>query len=200
LAAAPPQTLTPEQQRNLQSATVELVASELTSAERPESHLNLSVLYAQQGQLDAAQSELETALRIDPHFVPALVNLADLYRVRNRDADGERFLLQAMAAAPAAAEPIHALGLLRVRQGRLKEATELFGKAAQMLPNARNLYVYGVALQSNGDVDQATAVLERAHAQHPADRDILVALVDLERQRGNVDASVRYAQKLDQLR
>ena len=62
------------------------------------------------------------------------------------------------------------------------------------------MYVYGVALQSSGDVGQAISVLERAHALHPSDRDILAALVDLERQRGDADASLRYARKLEQLR
>jgi predicted CXXCH cytochrome family protein len=198
LIAVPPQAL-PADRQNLHKATAEFIAAEMASADRPESHLNLSVVYAQQGQLDAAQAELETALRLDPRFVPALINLADLYRVRNRDAQGERFLQQAIAAAPQAGEPLHALGLLRVRQGRMQEATELLGQAAQLLPDARYAYVYGVALQSTGHGEQAVAVLERAHTQHPTDRDILVALIDLQRQRGDLAAALQYADALVRL-
>jgi tetratricopeptide (TPR) repeat protein len=200
LAATPQSLSSPDQQRALQTGIAELIASELASAERPESHLNLSVLYLEQGRLDAAETELGVALRLDPNFVPALVNVADLYRLQNRDAEGERFLRRAIAAAPEAAEPVHALGLLRTRQQRIKEATELLGKAAELQPgNARYAYVYGVALQATGAMDRAIAVLEGAHALHPADRDIIVALIDMQRQRGDSSAALKYADELVRL-
>ena len=43
--------------------------------------------------------------------------------------------------------------------------------------NARYAYVYAVALNSTGAQGDALALLEQAHRQHPADRDVLTVLV-----------------------
>ena len=109
----------------------ELIASEMVSAERPESHMNLALLYAQMGRTTEAESELQTALRLDPKFVPAMVNLADLYRAQQRDEEGQRWLEKAIAVMPNAAEPIHALGLLKIRQKQYPEALSAAGQSSQ---------------------------------------------------------------------
>src|SRR5262249_17379615 len=155
----------------------ELVQSELVNADRPEAHLNLANLYGRLGRPADAESELRTALWLDPAFIPALVNLADLLRTQGRDADGERFLEQALGVAPEHAEALHALALLRVRQNRLPEAIDLLRRAARARPDTpRFAYVYAVALHDSGRAREAVTVLEDAHRQRPADRDILAAL------------------------
>jgi predicted CXXCH cytochrome family protein len=118
LADAPRHTLSPEQQADLDRALAELVASETVNADRPEAHMNLANLYARLSRPADSESALRTALAIDPRFVPAMVNLADLLRPQGGDAEGERLLQQALRIAPDSAEALHALGLLRVRQGR----------------------------------------------------------------------------------
>ncbi len=80
LAGTPPDLLQDAQKAALERAVSELIASEMVSAERPENHMNLALLYVQMGRTGEAESELQTALRLDPKFVPAMVNLADLYR------------------------------------------------------------------------------------------------------------------------
>ena len=90
------------------------------------------------------------------------------------------------AVAPNAAEPIHALGLLKARLGRQQEALDLFAKAAQLQPDTtRYAYVYGVALHSYGQVEKAIAVLKKAHDARPADRDVLMALIAFQRDKGD---------------
>jgi len=74
--------LTPEQQTALVKATAELVAAEMVDADRPETHLNLGLLELRRRELAGAEAEYRTALRLNPDFVPALVNLADLDRGR----------------------------------------------------------------------------------------------------------------------
>jgi Flp pilus assembly protein TadD len=103
-----------------------------------------------------------------------MVNLADLYRMQSRDDEGERWLERAVAAAPDAAEPVHALGLLKVRRKQYPEALALLAKAAALQPgNARYNYVYAVALHSSGQVDRSIAILQQAHERCPADREVL---------------------------
>jgi tetratricopeptide (TPR) repeat protein len=200
LAGTPPDKLKDAQRTALDRATAELIASEMASAERPESHMNLALLYAQMGRPNDAESELQTALRLDPKFVPAMVNLADLYRAQHRDDEGQRLLEKAMAAEPNAAEPIYALGLLKVRLKQYPEALTLLAKAASLQPNNNQYsYVYAVALNSGGHPDGAIAVLQQAHQRRPADRQVLEALALFERDRGNLPAAITYAQQLVEL-
>ena len=200
LAGTPPQLLQDAQKTALDRAISELIASEMATAERPENHMNLSLLYAQMGREDDAKNELNTALRLDPKFIPAMVNLADLYRAQGRDADAEQWLEKAIALAPNSADAIHALGLLKVRQKQYPEGLALLGRAAVMQPgNIRYSYVYAVALNSSGQAAKAMALLEQVHKQRPADRDSLSALVAFERDAGNLQSAITYAEQLVQL-
>jgi Flp pilus assembly protein TadD len=147
--------------------------------------MNLGWLHVQRGELKEAEAEYAAARRLDPSFTPAAVNLADVYRTQERDADGERVLREALAEAPRDSHVHHALGLLLLRRSRLPEALEHLGQAAASDPaNARHAYVYGLALRSAGRTTEAAGVLARALRRHPADRDLLLALADLERGRG----------------
>jgi len=200
LAGTPPELLQDSQKAALDRATAELIASEMASAERPENHMNLALLYAQMGRTSDAESELQTALRLDPKFVPAMVNLADLYRTQHRDDEGQQWLQKAIAAAPTAAEPVYALGLLKIRQKQYPEAMSLLAKAASLQPNnTQYSYVYAVALNSAGHSDGAITVLEQAHQKRPADQQVLSALIAFERDKGNLPAAIQYAQQLVQL-
>jgi Flp pilus assembly protein TadD len=62
---------------------------------------------------DEAEAEYRTALRLDPAFVPALVNLADLDGARGMDQQGE-LLRKAMSIEQNNADVQHSLGLLLV--------------------------------------------------------------------------------------
>jgi tetratricopeptide (TPR) repeat protein len=200
LAGTPPNLLQAPQKDVLDQALSELIASELATAERPENHVNLSLLYLQMGRVADAEAELHTALRLDPNNIPAMTNLADLCRVQQRDDEGQRWLEKAIALAPAAAEPIHALGLLEVRQKNYQLALTLLAKAASLQPgNTRYSYVYAIALQSSGQPDQAIKILQQTHKTRPADREVLFALISLERDKGDAPAAKIYAQQLVQL-
>src|SRR2546422_1631916 len=192
--------LSQPQKAALNSAVSERIESEMISAERPESHMNLGLLYTRMGRTNDAEYELQTALRLDPNYVPALVNLADLYRIQRRETEAQQFLERAIAVSPNAAEPIHALGLLKVRLGRQHEALDLFAKAAMLQPGTtRYAYVYGVALHSYGEVEKAITVLKDAYERRPADRDVLTALIAFQRDKGDIRAAYTYAEKLVQL-
>lgn len=190
-------TLPHEQKGAFDRALAEAVAAEESTAERPESHLNLANLYLRLGRPEAAEAELATALRLDSRFVPALVNRADLARAQGREADSETHLLEALNLEPDNAATVHALGLLKVRQGRQGAALELFGRAVQLDPrSSRYAYVYAVALDSMGDTKRAFQVLEGAHRRRPADREVLVALVDVARRQGDMRSALRHAEEL----
>ncbi len=197
LAGADPGSLTSGQRAALDIATSELVAAELVDAERPEAHLNLGLLDLRRGRAAEAEAEYQTALRLDPAFVPAMVNLADLDRMRGRDAEGVALLRRAVAIEPRNADVRHALGLLLVRQRNYTAAVAELRQASELAPdNARYAYVYAIALSSTGSPGPAMDLLERVHQQHPADREVLGALVSMASDAGDFPRALRHARAL----
>lgn len=171
--------------------------AQLASAERPEAQLNLAWLALALGATAEAEEALETAIALDPAFVPAYVNLADLYFRTGRDPDGELLLRSTIELSPGSADARHALGLLLIRNGRTDEAMPLLQRAAELeAPGTRYAYVYAVALQSAGDTATARAVLERTLERRPLDRDVLLALAVLHRDGGRAAEALRYARAL----
>jgi predicted CXXCH cytochrome family protein len=197
VAGIDPQIMTPEQRNVFGSAYQELINAEMIDADRPESHLNLGLLKTRRQQLSEAGAEYRTALRLDPKFVPALVNLADLDRQRGLDKEGAELLREAITIEPNNAAIKHSLGLLLVRQRNYTEALTQLREAAELDPdNARYAYVYAVALSSTGSATQAKTVLEKAHKQHPTDRNVLLGLIAFERDSGDVAAALSHTQEL----
>jgi Tfp pilus assembly protein PilF len=197
LAAVPPAQLTAAQRTVLDRAITEYIAAQQVSAERPEAHLNLGMLYSERGQFAAAEAAYQAALARQPMFMPAYVNLADLFRLQGQDDKGEQVLRQALTLSPRTAEVHHALGLLLVRQQRHAEAVEALSQAASLRPDLpRYSYVYAVALHATGKPRQALRVLEATHARHRYDREVLSALFTFSQELGDQEAARHYATKL----
>jgi Flp pilus assembly protein TadD len=200
LASVPSDQMTPVQRASLDHGLEEFRNAQLVNADRAGYHLNLGVLHQQLGELEKAEGELRTALRLDPSYTPAYVNLADVFRLRNQDGEGERTLREGLAIAPDDGALHHSLGLLLARQKRHSEAVEALRRAAEFRPEEpRYSYVYGAALHSVGETDRALAVLGRAHERHPGNRELLIALATMSRDNGSLSAAVEYARKLLEL-
>ncbi len=200
LAAVPRERLTDAQRAALDQGLMEYVAAERFNADRPESHLNLGLLYAAQRRTPEAEAALRTALVVDPRFVPAAVNLADLYRAAGREAEGEQVLRDILKQDPRSATAHHALGLLLVRQKRMPEAMPELEAAARLAPeSARYGYVYAVGLDGAGRRKQAIETLERSLLRHPHDRDTLSALVAFTREQSGPRQALVYARRLAEL-
>ncbi len=198
-APAPPTAvpLPPPLQPALRQALAEYREAQLANAERPEAQLNLAWLAVLEDDRNRAETALEKAIALDPAFVPAYVNLADLYRRADRDPEGEPLLRSALDQSPRSADAHHALGLLLVRLGRSGEAMASLRRAAEHeARGTRYAYTYAVALRSAGDTAAARDVLEQALNRHPRDRDILVALAVLHRDAGRTGEALRYARAL----
>jgi predicted CXXCH cytochrome family protein len=178
-------------------STAELVAVQELDSDRPEAHLTLASLHIKRRAFDRAEAELQRALAIEPGFVPAAVNLADLYRALGRDAEAEPTLRKALARAPQQPSLLHALGLALVRQHRTEEAIATLGEAARLgVDNPRNGYVYAVALHSAGRRGDALRELEGVVGRHPYDRDVLAALVAFHREANELREALAFAERL----
>jgi predicted CXXCH cytochrome family protein len=185
-------------QDQMNAALEEVVAAETVNADRPESNLNLGLLAASAGEPQVAEGAYRQAILLDPRFVPAYANLADLYRAQGRETDAESTLRAGLGAVPDSADLHHALGLTQVRAKRLDEALAALKRATELAPaNGRYAYVYAIALDSAGRTAAAVSVLEDAANREPGDRDILVALVQYHLRLGSRDSALACLAKLD---
>jgi Tfp pilus assembly protein PilF len=197
LAGADQQSMTPEQQTAFAAAYLELFDAEMVDADRPEAHLNLGLLETKLGHPSEAENQYQMALRLDPNFTPALVNLADLDRMGGQNQEGTELLRKAMAIDPNNADIRHSLGLALVRQHNYAEALPELRRASELaLGNARYAFVYAIAMNSTGFPGQAMELLEHSHKLHPADRDTLLALVSIARETGDFATALAHAREL----
>lgn len=197
LLAVLPGTLQPAQRQVLEQGIEEYLQVQMTNADRAAARVNIALIWQYRGDAPRAESELQAALRLDPSFTPARVNLADLYRALGRETDGEQVLRSGLKAFPDDASLHHVLGLNLVRTQRMPAALRALQRAAELAPEVpRYAYVYAIALDSTGATVQALRVLRDSQRRHPADGETLQALVDLLGKRGDESAARGYARQL----
>jgi tetratricopeptide (TPR) repeat protein len=173
LAATPVDAISGNDRAALDRAVDEYVAVQTLNADQPSAHVNLGNIYAARGEAAKAEASYRTALGLDPGWAPAYVNLADLMRQTERDAEGETILRAGLARRPADSSLHHSLGLLLVRRKDLPAALASLKRAAELAPdNPRFAYVYAVGLRSAGQNREALAVVEAALQRAPGDRSL----------------------------
>jgi predicted Zn-dependent protease len=91
----------------------------------------------------------------------------------------------------------HVLGLTMTRLKRPDDALAEFRRAAELEPGElRYQYVYAIALHSIGRAPEAIALLKDALKNHPANPEILSALISFSRLAGDLTAALGYAEQL----
>jgi predicted CXXCH cytochrome family protein len=200
LAGVPVAQMSEVQHAQFERAIDDYIAVQRTNAERPESHVNLGLLYAERGDARAAEQAYRAALKLAPADVRATVNLADLYRALQRDAEGDALLRSALQAHPKEASLHHALAMSAVRGGRMPDALQHLAQAVKIAPGqALYTYLYAVALHDSGDRKKALSLLEENLKRHPGDRDTLAALVSYHREGGDAARAAKYEELLRKL-
>ncbi len=178
----------------------ELMASFDAAAERPETWLNRGLFELNRGQLEAAEDAYRHALRLEPRFVGAAVNLADLYRALGREKEGREVLEALLAVEANAASGHHSLGLLLVRMGERELALEHLEKAARYAPeDPRFSFVHAVALNDANQPSLAASALEQALLRHPGDFDLRSFYANLLLDQGQKSAAQEQARILQQM-
>jgi tetratricopeptide (TPR) repeat protein len=140
----------------------------------PSTRTALGMLEWSLGRYEPARAHLESAIEIEPHYLPAILNLADLHRAQGQDMQSVMLLEQAISAAPDSAAASHSYGLLLVRQGKTTDAIEWLERTAHLddaIP--RYAYVHAVALDSLGKTREAVSALSSASERWPNQADLL---------------------------
>ena len=74
---------------------------------------------------------------------------------------------------------------------------DAFEESVKLSPdNTRYSYVYAVALNDIGNKSESIRVLEEVHRRRPADREVLYALINFNREIGDILSARQYAEML----
>jgi len=169
----------------------------MVSSGSPATQATLANLEARLGKNKAAEKALLQALRIEPGYVPALLNLADYYRASGQYAKVEPLIKRALQVAPDSGAAHHSYGLFLVRMQNYEAALpqlETAIKQTDALP--RYAYVYAVALESRGQTPKAVDILIQATERWPNQYDLLMLLVDYLDRSNNIQMAMKYLSSL----
>ncbi|MGC1510481.1 multiheme c-type cytochrome [Ketobacter sp.] len=168
LADISAQHISADQFSLLQSVVQEYEQAQKHNADTPASRVNLGNLYGSQSKWAAAQGEYQAAIKLDPGWIPAYINLADMHRIRGTDDEGKKILSDGIERNPDSAALYYSLGLLQIRLQDKDKALKSLAEAVQLSPeNERYSYVYIVALMEMGQSAQARLVLQQSLKLNP---------------------------------
>jgi predicted CXXCH cytochrome family protein len=170
-------------------------------SDQPGAHLNLAVIHENLQEPKKAIKSYETAIDIEPSFVPARMNLAMIRARQGDNPEAERLLREAIKLAPTMASANYSLGLLLAENpNRLKEAAKYLGIAAEHDPgNPRMQYNYGLSMQRLGQAAEAERGLLAAYRLDPRNADFVNALVVFFSQQKRWRHALHFAQLLAQM-
>ncbi len=200
LATSPPELFDDEQGRSFQSALKEFSEAQEWLSDMPASHFNMGFIEAARGDLKAAEESYRLTLEMDPTFLPAYMNLANLLNQQGRNAEAEMVFRDLVARAPEEGEAHYSLGLLMAEMEQLERARDSLARAVRLLPNRlRVRYNYALTLQHLGLRTEALAALQEAHELSPQETDIVYALAIFNMQEQRWDQALFFARKLQDL-
>ena len=180
LAGTPKTQMSAAEQAAFDTAFEERLAEHKLNADQPETHVNHGNIYSEQGQFAKAEQAYRLAISIDPLWVPAYANLADLLRNTKNDAQAEAVLRQGIDKQPTAATLYYALGLLKYREKNITAALDAFRRAYELAKgNAQFAYVYALALAENGHTPQALEIINSTLRRAPGELNLVTLRTQL---------------------
>ncbi|WP_068830916.1 cytochrome c3 family protein [Pseudomonas sp. BMS12] len=174
------------------------------NADLPGNRLNLAVLLERQGKQLEALEQYRQALKLDPYFIPARMNLVTLANNILRPDEAEQVLRDGVALEnmPTAdhGNLAYMLALLLVERGKAEEGAKWLGIAAEALPqNPRIRYNQGLLLLQLQQPEPARMALEAGLEQAPDDADLLYAMIYLHGSRGQRNQALPYVVRMQQV-
>jgi len=186
LDAYPPTMFEPADAMRLRNATKEYEDSLRSQPDSHAAHYNLGNHYLNMARPDAALVEFNTSMKLEPGFVPPLVNAALIYARQNRNAEAESLLRKALSLDAGSAEINFNLGLLLGEKGDTAGAEGCLRAALksdpQFAPAAYNLAV----IVSRKNLDEAITLCARAAAARPQEPRYAYTEAFYRRQKGDL--------------
>lgn len=144
-------------------------AGELTDYEQSGAAFEEGRALAERGLHARAIDAYKEAVRLDPTFVEAMVNLARVYVGRGELGNASIWVDRAVRKQPGYPDVYTVRGLIALTEDRPQDALTSFGRARQLAPeNVEVLTNLGGALLRLGVLDEARTLLEQALMLDPA--------------------------------
>ena len=192
--------LYPEQKEQLDPLMDEYQQALMVSADSPATQMAIASLELGRRNLVAAEKAYLQAVKIEPGFVPALINLADYYRSIGRESVVEPILKSALSVAPDSGAANHTYGLYLVRLGDYDAALTYLGNAVKTEDaQPRFAYVYAIALESTGSLQGAIDILEESNVRWPNQYELLLTMVLFLEKAGESSSVYPYLSKLSEI-
>lgn len=122
----------------------------------------------------------------------SLVGIGVIYQRQGRPEDAEQSFLEATHSDPEGPSAWKRLGLLRFEAERYDGATSPLERAAELLPDDREVVVALIQSQDEtGRTGQASATLNSFLLRHPSDAELWRQLATIEESRGETEAAIK---------
>lgn len=148
------------------------IDSQEIDADRAAALTNLAGLAIREQRLQEAETLLKTAIEREPYYIPASINLADLYRMLQQESAAGSILKTAMQRVPENADLMMSYALWLVRSGNTNEAVQQLKLATQHSQDPHIFYLYAIALNQVGKTGEAFSVLDKAAALPTYNRNV----------------------------
>ena len=147
--------------------------------------------------LAGARAGFEQALALDPSYLPALENLAQMDLADKKPERARQRYEAALAKDKKNVDLMMALAKLAVSQNNNAEAVRWLQRATAEHPEALTPALLLAGLyQRSGDREKALKLAQALQTSHPADADVLALLAQLQVANGNYDAGLDSYTKL----
>lgn len=174
------------EKKKVEAADKEYLGSLLSRPDQWESHYNLGNYYLDRGEFKQAVASYETALKLEPRGVLAMVNQAMAYARMGENQKADHVLRRALDIAPDSAAANFNIGLLKAEMNDLVAAEKHLRAALkadpQMAQAAYNLCV----ILSKDRLDEAVEFCRKAAAIRPDEPRYDYTLAFFQQQRGNL--------------
>ena len=129
--------------------------------------------YAAKGEYQKAINAYQLASQVEPDFIPALLNLADVYRLQQDEDKVLSTLKRAESTNSGVPDVSYVLGLAYVRQGDRIKATNYFAEAVTLAPERSDLrYAWVLSQFELGEHADAIKNAQTGLAFNPDDPEI----------------------------
>lgn len=155
-------------------------------------HLERGLDYAAAKQMPQAEQEWLAGAREDPRFPDNYAQLGELYSALGRPGEAATQYQQAARLTPADGALLLRLARADEAAGDTAAALDAAGRAAALRPDGAEALGYsGILAAKLNQPQKARAPLAQAHAAAPDDADILIYLVRVEFQLGDLAGAER---------
>jgi Tfp pilus assembly protein PilF len=184
-----------KENKDMEKAKEELFSFLLSRPDLWSSHYNMGNYYLESGNLSAAFTSYEKALRLEPSSVPVMVNMSMAHARNGQNKKAEESLRKALEIEPENSTVNYNLGLLLAEFGKTEEAEKALRKTfrsdPRLAPAAYNLCV----LLAKEKAEEAVDFCKKAYELCPDEAKYAYTLAFYQYQKGDTSNAIKILKK-----